>query len=460
MEARRVSEAPTIKANFAPGILQRSVSLPDIWRPPTREYFTHDKQDTRPGLSSLPVNSLNSHGRNGGNTKSCTSVFKDEIVPLTEKEIENLTISALKDELGKRKLSKKGNKQILVSRLKSSLQSISQKTSAVSDQTDIPPLCTVRDEISYPENCPCLPLLLDLQKEVKEMKANSSRQIQPNLSSNCELTKLQEENNALKLRLRDVEDCYDSLKREARSIQDENKSLMTALRLLNNEFVNETKYRNGKNEDFKEQNLHEEENPWETVRDNKTMPRNKRRERQMPNGKKMSGGKSTGIASQKTNDDRTTVIVGDSIIKNVQGIKLAKAVGHRVVVKPFPGATIRDMRSHVVPTIEKKPDQICPHVGTNDLKSSTPNDVADAIIELAREVEVASESEIVLSELIARNDDYSDAVKAVNKRLKQLCKQNNWKLITSNGLNKGGLHLNREGNELLQKNFVNFLRCN
>ena len=297
------------------------------------------------------------------------------------------------------------------------------------------------------------------------MKANSSRQIQPNLSSNCELTKLQEENNALKLRLRDVEDCYDSLKREARSIQDENKSLMTALRLLNNEFVNETKYRNGKNEDFKEQNLHEEENPWETVRDNKTMPRNKRRERQMPNGKKMSGGKSTGNASQKTNDDRTTVIVGDSIIKNVQGIKLAKTVGHRVVVKPFPGATIRDMRSHVVPTIEKKPDQICLHVGTNDLKSSTPNDVADAIIELAREAEDASESEIVLSELTARNDDYSDAVKAVNKRLKQLCKQNNWKLvshtnITSNGLNKGGLHLNREGNELLQKNFVNFLRCN
>ena len=117
-------------------------------------YFTHDKQDTRPGLSSLPVNS---HGRNGGNTKSCTSVFKDEIVPLTEKEIENLTISALKDELGKRKLSKKGNKQILVSRLKSSLQSTSQKTSAVSDQTDIPPLCTVRDEISYPRTAHACP---------------------------------------------------------------------------------------------------------------------------------------------------------------------------------------------------------------------------------------------------------------------------------------------------------------
>ena len=74
-------------------------------------------------------------------------------------------------------------------------------------------------------------------------------------------------------------------------------------------------------------------------------------------------------------------------------------------------------------------------------------------------------SEIVISELTARNDDYCDAVKAVNKRLKQFCNQNNWKLInyaniSSKGLNKGGLRLNREGNELLQKNFVNFMRSN
>ena len=104
-------------------------------------------------------------------------------------------------------------------------------------------------------------------------------------------------------------------------------------------------------------------------------------------------------------------------------------------------------------------------MGTNDLKSSTPSNVADAIIDLAREVENASESEIIISELTARNDDYCDAVKAVNKRLKQFGNQNNWKLIShanisSKGLNKGGLHLNRECNEPLQKNFVNFMRSN
>lgn len=65
--------------------------------------------------------------------------------------------------------------------------------------------------------------------------------------------------------------------------------------------------------------------------------------------------------------------------KNAQELKLAKTMGHEAVVKPFPRATIRDMRSQVIPTIEKAPDQICLQVDTNDLKSCTPNDVADAV---------------------------------------------------------------------------------
>ena len=45
------------------------------------------------------------------------------------------------------------------------------------------------------------------------------------------------------------------------------------------------------------------------------------------------------------------------------------------------------VRMHVVPTIDKSPDQICLHVGA-------PRDVPDATIDLASEVENASESEI------------------------------------------------------------------
>lgn len=149
----------------------------------------------------------------------------------------------------------------------------------------------------------------------------------------------------------------------------------------------------------------------------------------------------------------------------MQGRKLAKAVGHRVVLKAFPGATIRDMKSHIIPTVERCPDQICLHIGTNDLKSKEPNVVADAIVDLARGIENSCHAEIVLSEITTRNDAHSDAVKTVNRRLKQFSRHNGWKLIghaniTQNGLNKGGLHLNREGNDALHKDFVNFLRNN
>ena len=66
---------------------------------------------------------------------------------------------------------------------------------------------------------------------------------------------------------------------------------------------------------------------------------------------------------------KTTVILGDSIIQNLQGFKLGKEINQRVVVKSFSGATTQDMKSYIQPTINNAPDRICLHIGTNDLKS-------------------------------------------------------------------------------------------
>ena len=65
---------------------------------------------------------------------------------------------------------------------------------------------------------------------------------------------------------------------------------------------------------------------------------------------------------------------------------------------------------------------------------------------------------ITISELTTRSDCHKDAVKSFNKRLHQYCRQNQWNIvnhnnITETSLNKGGLHLSRQGNELLYKNF-------
>ena len=149
---------------------------------------------------------------------------------------------------------------------------------------------------------------------------------------------------------------------------------------------------------------------------------------------------STEPTQDRTNDrtnDLTRVIIGDSIVKNLQGPKLGKEVGHRVVVKAFLGATVKDMKSYIKPTIETSPDKILLHIGTNDLKSCGTNNVADSIVDLAKEIEATCDAEIILSELTTRRDSLNDAVKAVNKRLNQFCRQHQWKLsVTTTSLRK------------------------
>ena len=87
-----------------------------------------------------------------------------------------------------------------------------------------------------------------------------------------ELTRLRNENRALRQRLSDLENSYESLKREARSILDENKSLVTALRLLNNEIDKGNKHLI---QETNKDDLHTDDRPpWEV--DGTTLTTNNR----------------------------------------------------------------------------------------------------------------------------------------------------------------------------------------
>ena len=70
----------------------------------------------------------------------------------------------------------------------------------------------------------------------------------------------------------------------------------------------------------------------------------------------------------------------------MSGWQLGKEVGHRVVVKSFAGATTSDMSHYVKPTLDKKPDQIILHAGTNDIGKLSPSEIANNIVDLAREI--------------------------------------------------------------------------
>ena len=79
----------------------------------------------------------------------------------------------------------------------------------------------------------------------------------------------------------------------------------------------------------------------------------------------------------------TTEILGDSMVKGIQGFKMKEAVRHRenVFVRSFPGANIDAMNSYVCPTMKKSPSRIILHCGTNDLNTNqSPWTIAEDII--------------------------------------------------------------------------------
>ena len=62
-------------------------------------------------------------------------------------------------------------------------------------------------------------------------------------------------------------------------------------------------------------------------------------------------------------------IIGESILKYVQGYEISKSLENcKRYGKSFSCTKIRDMQGYVKPTLRENPDQIIVHVGTNDLE--------------------------------------------------------------------------------------------
>jgi hypothetical protein len=64
------------------------------------------------------------------------------------------------------------------------------------------------------------------------------------------------------------------------------------------------------------------------------------------------------IESNKKNPkQKTTIVLGDSMVKHQKGWDIGKAAGHRVVVKAFSGARTSDMVHYSKPSTLQQPDK-------------------------------------------------------------------------------------------------------
>ena len=203
-----------------------------------------------------------------------------------------------------------------------------------------------------------------------------------------------------------------SLETRASSVEQENDSLKLALKLIMQE-MSVGEHQQQRNQSYqvtapqgnsKSDNAqsNESSNP---ENERQTIDAKKRKEKNKTRRKKINEAQFNAHDDTKNStaaNESPTLLIGDSMIKNIQGTCLGKAVGHQVVVKLFSGATTKAMKDYLKPNLELSPDQVILHVGTNDLKSNEPQQVASSVVDLTRQIENSSDATVIISELMSR----------------------------------------------------------
>ena len=113
------------------------------------------------------------------------------------------------------------------------------------------------------------------------------------------------------------------------------------------------------------------------------------------------------------------------MIKKIDGNLLTKSINHKFLVKvtPFTTAKTIDRYDNLKPTLRDfNPGLFVIHVGTSDLLlNKTRNEIVEAIANLAESVKRKPSSNIVISDILTREDGYKAKVDEVNKTLEEIC---------------------------------------
>lgn len=171
--------------------------------------------------------------------------------------------------------------------------------------------------------------------------------------------------------------------------------------------------------------------------------------------------------TDKSKRKKRVFIIGDSMIKKVNGFLLTRNINHKFIVKvrSFPGAKVKCMTDYVKPTINDfDPEHIIIHVGTNDLNSErTASQIANSIINLQQSLKSINNT-VTISLIVPRNDELNNKAHEVNNRLVNMCKERNISyidhsetILRDRHLNESNLHLNRYGTLEFAKNFSKYL---
>ena len=177
-----------------------------------------------------------------------------------------------------------------------------------------------------------------------------------------------------------------------------------------------------------------------------------------------------GTHGQWDNRDRnfqrksTITVIGDSMLKKVRKQDVNREAPHaRTYIKTFPGATLDHMQSYIEPTLQSKPDGIIILYGTNNLKSDSPETIANKLVDLAKGAKTKVRN-VAVSSIITRSDSVDLERKRIETNRLVLRKLEDTEIkfldhenIEEDHLDKWGLHLNYSGNNILTGNLIDFI---
>ena len=180
--------------------------------------------------------------------------------------------------------------------------------------------------------------------------------------------------------------------------------------------------------------------------------------------------KTSHIVKQKNvavEERKSVIVCGDSLLNNIDGKGLSSKKS-KVVVRSFPGANSSEMLDYIKPLVNKKPQQMIIHIGTNDLTLKNPTDTIENLDNIRKLVTQHSpQTDLVFSQLLLRDDKVGleNKVKELNRNLRDFCKAYNLHLICHTNidkqmLSKKKLHLNTKGTSQFAKNFKKYINEN
>ena len=148
--------------------------------------------------------------------------------------------------------------------------------------------------------------------------------------------------------------------------------------------------------------------------------------------------------------------MGDSILSQIREDKLCKK--DTIKVRYFPGAKFEDFYLYAITLINKKPDCIVLHMGTNNAPYCTPEKMVDQILGLKNFIlQKLPTCDIIISIPTLRTDNTTANIR--NNLFVNYLKKLNIKLILYDNiekkhLNYRGLHLRMSGVMKLSENLV------